>query len=79
MKIAFRALQAGLGAYDELHGLLASHGDIAGDLFVSPDAEGSDSVPGLAKDWLLPCQLFQHLWSIARQLWIRLLDARDLI
>lgn len=39
----------------------ASDCAVDGDLFVSPDAERSDSVPSLGENGLLTSQLFQHL------------------
>ena len=45
----------------DLLGLLTSDGNMAGDLVVSANTEGSDSISSLREDWLLVSQLLQHL------------------
>lgn len=49
------------GAYNQLHGLVSTDSDRAGDLLVTADAERAHGVSCTAKDWLLTCQLLQHL------------------
>ena len=49
------------GAHDKLQRLLAAHGDRRRDLLITPDGEGADRVPRLAKHRLLPRQLLQDL------------------
>lgn len=46
---------------ENLLGLRATDGNVDGDLFVTSDTEGSDSVASLAVDRSLTAQLFQHL------------------
>lgn len=48
---------------DDLLSLGATDGDVAGDLFVTTDGEGTDSVAGLGKDGGLTAQLLKHLGS----------------
>jgi len=45
----------------KLHCLVSSHGDIARNLFITPDSERSHSVPRLGEDRGLPTELFKHL------------------
>lgn len=52
-------------AHQQLHGLLATDGDEAGDLLVTADTEGTHSEPGLTEHWLLASQLLQHLCTTA--------------
>jgi len=46
---------------EDLLGLLTSDGNMASDLIVTADTEGSDSITSLGEDWLLVSQLLQHL------------------
>jgi hypothetical protein len=46
---------------EDFFGLSATNGAVNGDLLVTTDTEGSDSVAGLRVDGLLASKLFQHL------------------
>jgi hypothetical protein len=46
---------------EDFFGLSATNGAVNGDLLVTTDTEGSDSVAGLGVDGLLASKLFQHL------------------
>ena len=46
---------------EDFLGLRTTNGDVDSDLFVTTDAERSDSVPGFRCDGCLTSELFQHL------------------
>jgi len=48
--------------------LWSTDSDVHSDLLVTTDTEGSDSVAGLAVDWGLTTQLFQHLRSTSKSI-----------
>ena len=52
------------GALEQLLGLLAADGDVNGNLFVSPNAEGADRVAGLGLDGSLVGQVREHLGGL---------------
>lgn len=54
--------------HNELQGLLSPHCDIAGDLLISPDGKCTDCVSGFSVDWLLSCQLLEHLQGFVRDM-----------
>ena len=45
---------------EDLHGLLSADGDVARDLLVTADAEGTEGVAGLGVDGLLAGELLEH-------------------
>ena len=51
-------------AHNELKSLLSTDSHAGGDALITPDSKSAHCVPCLPKDWLLACELFQHLRQI---------------
>ena len=45
---------------DDLHCLGATDSDVGGDLLITADTEGAESVPGLGQKWFLARDLVEH-------------------
>ena len=61
-----------LQAHNQLHGLVATDGDGAGDLLVTADAERAHGVARASEHWLLAGQLLQHLHVSGTSVYLRL-------